>query len=101
MSSSIHKEARNALLVFLLMLTATGALAAGFTDDTDDDQLTTVVVQCGLAIKLRAAEGAKPTHRTPTASCLQAAEPAKTARNALDALPSLTAPPQLLVPLRR
>jgi hypothetical protein len=101
MFASIHKEARTALLVFLLMLTATGALAAGFTAEEDDDDMTAALVQCGVVVKVRSAVNVKPTGGSHSQRQAQQTVPPDPASLTSDTLPQPTAPALLVVPLRR
>ena len=101
MFAGIYKEARTALLVFLLMSTATGALAAGFTAEDDDDDMTAALVQCGVAVKVRAAVNVKPTGGSHAQRQAQQTVPSDPAAVTSNTLPQPTAPAPLVVPLRR
>jgi type IV secretory pathway VirB10-like protein len=101
MLTRLQKEARPALLVFLLLMTATGALASGFTTEDDDDDMTTALVQCSMVVKLKSPVSVKPSGASQANS--QALQTAPTDPKAVtpDTLPQPTVPPQFVVPLRR
>ena len=87
-------------MVFLLLMTATGALASGFTAEDDDDDMTTALVQCSMVVKLKSPASQKPTGGSQANSEAQAV-PTDPKAVSPNSLPQSTLQPQLVVPLRR
>jgi hypothetical protein len=101
MLTRLKKEARPALLVFLLLTTATGAFASGFTAEDDDDDMTTALVQCSMVVKLKSPVSVKPSGGSQANSQAQQAVPTDPKAASPNSLPQSTLQPQLVVPLRR